>query len=86
MDKVQESVIKCCGVNSYKDYVYTSGGNATVIGNSTSTTQYKVPKSCCKDGKTDGCKNDQVITDATTDTGFYTDVSAFYLVSLHFKQ
>jgi len=76
MDKVQGSVIKCCGENGYKDYV-TPGGNATVgnatVGNATTVTHYKVPKSCCKDGVTDGCKYDQVITDATTDTGFYTD-------------
>ena len=59
MDKVQSSYVKCCGVHSYKDYVYKSGGNST--GNST-TNEYNVPKSCCKDEK--NCKADQVIDDS----------------------
>lgn len=71
MDKIQSDVIKCCGVNGYKDYVYTQS-NVTQ-GNGTTMNEYKVPKSCCIDGKTDGCKYDQVISDAITNPGFYKD-------------
>lgn len=76
MDKVQSSYIECCGVDSYKDYSYvnsTAGGNNTAGGDNTSFNQYKVPKTCCKDGKIDGCKFDQLINDNTTDTGFYNE-------------
>jgi len=67
MDKVQSDIIKCCGVNGYKDYVYTNT-NTNTTSNSTKT-EYKVPKSCCKDEKS--CKNDKIIDDSTKDLGFY---------------
>ena len=73
MDKIQSDVIKCCGVNGPKDYVFTAAGNSTQ-NNSTqnnSTTQYKVPKSCCEVQA--GCKFDQIITNLNG-TNFYNDV------------
>lgn len=61
IDKVQESYVKCCGVNTYKDYlspvpttVPTTATNTTgnsTTGNSTTTAPttvvQRVPKSCC---------------------------------------
>lgn len=68
LDKVQSYYVKCCGVDSYKDYVYkndnSSVSNATI-------TEYNVPKSCCIDDK--NCKFNQVIDDTTKDLGFYTN-------------
>jgi len=81
MDKVQSNYIKCCGVDNYKDYVYVRG-NSSAAGNSTQITEYKVPKSCCLDGKYDGCKYDMVIDDNTNSTGFYQHVGVLFLISL----
>jgi len=64
MDKVQESYVKCCGVNSYKDY-FAPATNTT--GNST---VQKVPKSCC-DKKAKKCHFDKLNNVAPADMGIY---------------
>lgn len=93
MDKIQENIVKCCGVHSYKDYKLTNESSATTVAppattpsNTTSNgttaapspvtvdVKYKVPKSCCADVKSGTCKYDRIITDKTTDTGFYQKV------------
>jgi len=46
MDQVQEKIVKCCGVISYKDYL-----NATA----TNSTAQQVPQSCCKNANGANC-------------------------------
>ena len=69
MDKIQSEVIKCCGVRGPQDYVFNAGNSTQ--DNSTTITEYKVPKSCCKVEA--GCKFDQVITNING-ANFYTHV------------
>lgn len=65
MDKVQESVIKCCGVTSYKDYL--SNDNSTT----NSTTTNRVPKSCCKNKDGTNCKYQNIDTENPESNGIY---------------
>ena len=73
MDKVQESYVKCCGVNSYKDY-FTTGPTTNTTGNS-STTVKSVPKSCCINKDYAKCKYQNLDGVPEKDMGIYLHVS-----------
>ena len=54
MDQVQEKIVKCCGVLSYKDYA--GGKSCNSSSTSKNATSWSVPKSCCTNADGTNCK------------------------------
>ena len=61
MDKVQEKIVKCCGVVSYKDY---TGGRSCNSSTTSKNVTWGVPKSCCENPDGTNCEYKDVCKDS----------------------